>query len=481
MAPHRLHLLVGVLIWTVLGGCADSADAPSDARREDRPLQPLVYTEDPDHSPKAATARDRRLLRELVHVSDRDGSWGKLEANPGEGAAPLESPEKLGRTLYRALVRQRDAAWDHLFVPPRNYASLVRIDLEKARRFVDDKQADARPARRAFHIDKPSEAPKQGLTSIFTFEGLELGKGRKLDGDRADEEDEQVAQHWDNTLRLGLADGDVVFRVRIPKILRIHLPGSKNADRIRLGVASDLRLGPRLRVFLEAGMHLKPALLRSFDYPIPLEVGNYWRYSRRMAGTDRGSEKPSPEETSPAGQTEDQVSEKLGASGVTVRVESVDRYGTRRLVHLRFVYNDADLTRRDEFWLITPRRIFDCPRPCRRQIEDLEWLLGYLRRQTPIMQFPISRASSWGGGSGEPIFQVQDQWHEIEVPGGTFFGTLAIEGLGPLDDRVPFHRIRGATRYFAPGKGIVKRTYRIGGRDSDTIVESLVDYRIMAR
>jgi len=469
--------LLSAILWWAASGCSEAPDSEDPTRRNDRPLQPLVYTEDPDHSPEAAAVRDRRLLRELVHVSDREGDWGQLDSDSGRDAASLDSPEALGRTVYRALIEQRDGAWDHLFVPPRDYASLVRIELEKARRFVDDKQADARGARRAFEIAKPSEAPRGGPSSIFTFEGLELGKGRTLNGDPADQEDEQVAQHWDNTLRIGLADGSIVFELTIPKILRIHLPGSDDAQ-MRLGVASDLRLGSRLRVFLKAGMHLKPALLRSFDYPIPLEVGNYWRYSRRLAGTEDAA--PQPETEAPEDPVR-QLPETLGASGVTMRVDSVDRYGTWRLVHLKFVYNDADLTRRDEFWLITPRRIYDCPRPCRRNIEDLEWLLGYLRRQTALVRFPISRGDTWGNTGGQPVFRVADRWHEIDVPGGTFFGTLAIEGLGPLADRVPFHRIRSATRYFSPGKGIVKRTYQIDGSPSETIVESLVDYRIMPR
>lgn len=493
MFQSRSHLFGGLLICACACaaiGCSDSTDETTDERTSRRPLQPLVYTEDPDHSPEAAAVRDRRLLRELLHVSDTDGSWGQLESTPDDNRTDLDSPEALGRAIYRALVEQDDGAWDHLFVPPGPYSSLVRIELKKARRFVDDQQADARRARRAFQIDKRSEAPGQGLDSIFTFEGLTLGEGRSLDGDVVDDEDERVAQHWDNTLHLGLAGDDVEFELRIRKILRIHQPGSTSDEEVRLGVASDIQLGPRLEVFLEAGMHLKPSLLRSFDYPIPLEVGNYWRYARRIADSDASPPSDSSDASDSADASEDaptarntddgQISDKLGASGVTMRVESVDRYGSRRLVHLRFVYNDADLTRRDEYWLITPRRIFDCPRPCRRRIEDLSWLLGYLRRQTPILRFPLGRGDSWGGEAGS-AFRVDSSWYEIDVPGGTFFGTLAIDGLGPLRDRVPFHRLRRATRYVSPGKGIVKRIYGIRGSESDRIIESLVDYRIMPR
>jgi hypothetical protein len=430
-----------------------------------------VYTEEPDHSPEAAAVRDRRLMRQLLDGSDKSGSWGHLGDNESrdENLPKLHSAENLGRVAYRAVVGQSDRHWDHLFVDPNHYASLVNVELEQARRYVDNKQARARETARQFQVDKPSEAPSDGLESLFEFKRLELGDGRTLQGDVVGENEEAaIAQHWNNRLVLGLADSDVEFHLAIRKILRTPVPGT---DRRRIGVASDIDIGRRLRQFLEAGMHLKPAILDSYAYPFPLEVGNYWRYARKLADNEQTASEDSSDALQPG-----QLPDALHASRVTLRVESVDRYDTRRLVHLRFIYNDADLTRRNEFWLVTPRQIFFCPRPCRRNIDDLDWTLRYLQRQTPLLHFPLSRGDQWGS-----TFAIRDEWRNFELPGGSFFGTLAIDGVGPLDDRLPFHRLREATRYFAPSKGVVKRRYRVGTRETHTIVESLVDYRIMPR
>ena len=444
---------------------ADRSESPDP--REDAPLQPLVYTEDPDHTPEAAAVRERRLMRRLLEGAGRDGSnWGALDSHPRRGLPELGSAEKLGRVLFEAFVEHDDRRWDHLFINPRDYAALVQIDLEKARKFVDGKQADAREARRAMRAENPSEAPRGGLSSIFSFRRLELGEGRTLQGPVA-EEDEVVAQHWDNRLYFGHAEADVEFMLRIPKIIRIHRSGNESKPKVRLGVTSDIELGPRLRVFLRAGLHLKPELLRSFEYPLPLAVGNYWRYRRRLSGADSKPGRALPE--------------RLKASHVTMRVQSVDRYTTRRLVHLRFAYNDADLTRSEEFWLTTPRRIYDCPRPCRRHVDDLAWLLGYLRRQTPIFKFPLQRSQSWGSAREGSRFEVAEEWENVEVPAGSFFGTLRLEGAGALRKRVPFHRVEKVTRYFAPSKGVVRRRYRFGPDERDAVVEELVDYRIMSR
>jgi hypothetical protein len=483
-----LHLVGLVLLAALTAGvgCADDTPEPAADDPQLRPLRPLVYTEDPEQTARAVAARERRLMRQLLEGSNTDGSsWGSLESNAGGGLPELDSAEHLGRLAFRALVDREDRAWDYIFVTPRDYAALVNLDLEKARRFVDNQQADARSARRYFEIDKPSEAPRGGLTSVFTFESLELGKGRTLGGSVADD-DEVVAQHWNNILKLGLADGETTFELRIRKILRIHLPGGPDDEqtKTRLGIASEISIGRRLRVFLEAGMHLKPELLRSSVYPFPLEVGNYWRYRRRPA--DRPEKADT--EADPTGQPggPDRKPAGLKASEVTQRVTSVDRYNTRRLVSLQFAYNDANLTQRREHWLVTPRRIFRCPRPCRRHIEDLDWLLSYLGRQTALFEFPLERGSAWG----EPVypsrqqeaFRVDAKWRSIEVPAGSFYGTLVLRGIGPLGDRVPFHRVQRLTRMFAPGKGVVRRRYRRSWSDeADTIVESLVDYRLMSR
>ncbi len=466
---------MAVALVVGMGACAESTEPTEpdrSAEARDRPLRPLVYTEDPDHSPEAAAVRDRRLMRQLLEGSDETGSWGELDEPAREGLPALRSAEKLGSVIYRALIEQSDRHWDHLFVPPGAYASLVEIDPEKARRHLDDKQAAAREARRAFEIAKPSEAPSDGLESLFSFERLELGDGRTLQGNVVDGDEQSPVQHWNNRLVVGLADSDVEFHLEIRKILRTPAPGADDPEEAtRLGVASEIDVGSRLETFLAAGMHLKPSLLRGYAFPFPLEVGNYWRYARHLADEKAPDRESTGDENRPA-----DLPDALHASRVTMRVEGIERYGARRLVHLRFIYNDADLTRRSEYWLATPRRIYLCRRPCRRHVEDLEWLLRHLRGQTPIFRFPLARDESW-----QSTFSVDGEWHSVDVPGGSFFGTFALDGLGPLEARIPFHRPARLTRFFAPSKGVVRRRYRLDRREPTTLVESLVDYRIMPR
>lgn len=408
--------------------------------------------------------RERRLLRELLYGAERRGRWGALESDTSRELSDLTTPEQLGRAIFEGLLGD-DARWNHVFVPPRDYARLVRVELDRAGEFVDRRQADALEARRAFDIERISEAPRGGLERLFTFESLELGRGRTLDGAFADD-DQRVAQHWDNTLTIGLADADVSFDLNIPKILR--LPRNGTTDDAWLRVASDLHVGHRLHAFLRAGLHLKPTLLEGTDYPIPLEVGNYWRYRRRVFD-DSGTRQTTGELAEP--------------DRTTLKVVSVDRYGTRRLVELRFSYNAPDWSNRDEHWLLTPHRIYPCSRPCRRRVDDLDWLLGYMGRTTPIARFPLERGASWGGDSKEhPTFRTSKTWGEVETPAGRFFGVVTLEGVGALGSRGPRLHVRHLARDLLPGKGIVRRTYHGQYRGSShRIVESLVDYRILPK
>jgi len=426
-------------------------------------------------------------MRELLAGADA-GGWGRMRSESAESASLPTSPKQLGRTLYRGLVEGSDTDWESAFVAPKHYASLVEVSLERARKFADDKQGAAEAARESFAVDHPSEAPANGLSSIFALEQLKLGEGRDLEGDVAGE-NEPVVQYWDNRLELSLKGDDVVFEVRIPKIVRIpgrDEPEAPPGEALQLGVASTLRIGPRLRVFLETGMHLKPELLRTSDYPIPLSVGNFWRYARTPAervesGDTSASEKTA--DSSPPTDPQPPEPGPLEATSVTVKVRAVDRYGTRRLVELRWMFNDADLTRTTEHWLVTPRDIFLCPRPCRRRVDDLGWLLGFLRRQTPIFRFPLGRGRSWGAasGGGDPTFSIEESWRNLDLPAGSFFGVFEIRGTGPLDSRVPFRAIGSLRRSVAPGTGVVRRRYRTASGAPPVVDEVLADYRLMTR
>jgi hypothetical protein len=427
-------------------------------------------------------------MRQLLEGANaEDEEWGTLESERPDDVSTPHTPKQLARALYSGIVEQRDVDWERAFVSAGRYASLVEVPLDKARNFVDGKQGEAEETRGQFAIENPSEAPSKGLSSIFELEGLELGEGRTLDGDLAGD-GETVTQYWDNRLRLSMADEDVAFHLKVPKILRIPRR-SDEADGepgvAQLGIASKLRIGPRLRVFLETGMHLKPELLRSFEYPIPLAVGNFWRYARTTPGEGpRGTDPAQMDnESRSSDDSERNAAVPFEASRVTVKVRSIDRYGTRRLVDLQWLYNAADLTQRTEHWLATPRRIYVCPRPCRRHIDDLSWILSYLRRQTPVVRFPLARNSQWGTSSadGDTAFTVAENWQNLELPAGSFFGVFEVRGTGPLRSRIPFQQVRSLRRFVAPGTGIVRRRYGVASDQTPTVIESLTDYRLMTR
>lgn len=273
----------------VLAACnSDTAEEPTSDRAEAlAPLQPLIYTEHPNVDPEAVAVRERRLMRQLVEGADESGNWGSLHDRQRQDLPRISEADVLGRTIFKALVERDHALWDRVFVAPVDYARMVHVDLDKAREYVDGVQARSQDLWINFDIEHASESPEGGLRSVFEYRGLELGEGRTLDGPVA-EDDEYVAQHWGNKLRIGLVDSDVEFSVTIRKILRAPNSVRGGSEPI-LGVASEMSGESRFDVFLGAGLHLKPELMETHDYPIPLKVGNFWRYRRRLSDSEEAS------------------------------------------------------------------------------------------------------------------------------------------------------------------------------------------------
>lgn len=469
--------------------CSDS-DTPARPRhaREVVPLQPLIYTERPDLSAEAAAVRERRLMRQLLEGSNAAGSWGKLDEQAAAKRPDLSSADQLGRAMFDALVDRDEALWDGLFVAPADYAGMVRLELDQARKFVDDVQGKSRTTWRSFESGRPSEAPEGGLGSLLAFDGLELGEGRTVAGPVA-EDDEPVAQYWGNILRLRLKGTDVYFELRISKILRIAHPRA-HPNQPALGLASPVQMSPQLEVYLRAGLHLKPQLLETREYAYPLAVGNFWRYRRSLADAHK-ADGESEADAALLDEAEPQPGVAPAAAGLAatealLEVTSVDRYGSWRLVTLRRSYNDEKLTTVNLHWLVLPRRIYRCSRICRVHVDDLDWLLRYLDRQTPIYRFPLGLEDGWGGGGetagAEAVFRVGEDWHDVEVPAGAYMNTVAITGTGPLDASDPMYRGHRQTRYFAHGRGVVQRVLEpVGADDQPAIIERLVESRIMPR
>ncbi|MFU8803814.1 MAG: hypothetical protein ACNA8W_08415, partial [Bradymonadaceae bacterium] len=379
-------------------------------------------------------------------------------------------------TIFEALLEQSDELWEHVFVPPVDYASLVHVDLERAEEFVDVQIGKSLPTWHLFDVTDSSETPDGGLGSIFSFEEIQLGQGRTVDGPIAGEDD-VIVQHWGNVVSLRFLDTELIFELTIPRIFLLddrEKPGTK-----KYVVASEIGVDHRLNTLLQIGLHLKSQLLRSREYPYPLKVGNFWRYRRYNAATG------TPESFDPLDAPFGEGAEGLDGNEVILEVDAVERYGAYRLVRLNRRYNDQNLSRFEEHWLLTARRIYICSRACvtRARNQDLGWLLEYATHQVPIYRFPPSQGAAWGAGgrtTDSGIFAIDEERHDVETSAGNFPATLAVQGRGPLGDFDPHYRTQ-QTRFFSPGKGVVRRVLYSQDQTGKSmeIVEEIVEYRII--
>lgn len=481
-SSNRAHIIRGayrrrgaaLLLLMVLAagaGCADSEPTPAAV-----PLRPLVYTEHPDLTPEGASVREGRLLRQLRQGAELSGGWGRLEAEGAREMPLISEGEALGEAIFEALTTRDEALWDHLFIAPESYAQLVNVSPEKAHEFVDVQMGGALQTWEIFTPTRSSEGADGGLGELLVLEGLELGEGRTVNGPVA-REDERVVQHWGNVLRLRYAEADVVFELRISRIFRV--PSPQDPTREVLVLASPVEADRRLRTLVALGLHLKPELLRSREYPFPLKEGNFWRFRRYNRAL--GQEEVDPLDIAMGGQA---AAGTPRSPEVVMEVLGVEQYGTWRLVHVMRSYEDADFTRAHERWVLTPRRIYVCDTRCQARIDDLSYLLEYFEYQVPIFSFPLEPGQGWGRaglGVEEGTFAVDASWHNVETPAGGFVGTYAIEGTGPLTQSSPYFRLPGQRRYFAPGRGVVRRELREPDARGNLIevVEDLVEYRIM--
>ena len=444
------------------------------------PLQPLIYTELPDLTPAAAAVRERRLLRELLHGKEKGKEWGRLQHRENLPAPTNE--QELGQLLADALIERDEAKWDHAFVSPASYAGMVRVDLEDARKFVDELQGSSMPTWRMFDIEHASEAPEGGLASILEFHSLELGSGRTVAGKIA-KKDQLVEQHWGNILTLKLkGKEEVLFELRIPKILRVSDRRKLATGEALLVVASEVDASRRLETFFDAGLHLKAELLRSQEYPYPLSVGNFWRYRRFVKG--KAIAERDPLDVAPSEELD--TSATFAATDVLLEVLGIERYGSLRLVKYRISYNDTELTTRERNWLVTPRRMYDCGRNCSKHVTDLGWLLDHMSRDTPRYHFPLVWGEGWGEeGKQHPFdkapIRVLPEHEEIEVPAGTFSSVVVVESPRGTILRDPFITVTSGRRLFVPGKGIVRLELTGTNPRGErlTLIEELAESRIM--
>lgn len=475
MTPRAKSVFVGglvVMLFLLVSACSQDPDGSSN---DERPLQPLIYTEYPDLTPEGAAVREHRLARQFLGLSH--GQDELLEEGPEEPLPPLSEPQELGQAIVRALVGRQDALFEHTFVSPSAYAALVHVNLSEAAEFVDNQIGRSLPLWELFSRTHSSEMSAGGFSELLEFEEIELGRGRTIDGGIA-REGQEIVQYWGNRVVVAHVDSQVRFELRIPRIFRVPQANIDDEVSYAFYVASEIEADLGLRTFFEAGLHLKPQLMRPQEYPFPLEVGNFWRYLRYDA--QRGVV-----DEDPLDRRIDEVREGLAATEVIIEVRQVSQYGPIRLVHLMKSYDDSRYTRVQEWWIATPRRIYACTQNCRNNVENLQWLIDYFQNQAPIFKFPLRLGDGWSSGGRpaeeNPIFVVEEDWQQVETPAGVFPGSFRISGRGPLGTWDRYLNDADVVRIFAPGRGVVRRELRTTEANGNAIdvVEELVEYRII--
>ena len=384
---------------------------------------------------------DEPPMRPLVYTELPPSEAAKITEKP-ESALNLVA-EDLGYGIFHALIDHDRSSYESMFISAPQLASLVHADLESSERQTKDILNKSELMWTLFVPSLIAEEPIGGLSSRLRLSEFRLGKGRNLAGKTVAQEDEEIVQHWGNELRIELIGSDKVFVIRIPKIVKTPMGWR---------IAAPIEMDKTLQLFLEAGMHLKSDLLTSEHYPMPLEVGNFWKY-RVEKGMDAAAVVPAETESEqPAAKPQD----------VTVNdtiTDIIHREGYW-IISFEHTYSDPNTqTEGPEIthfsWLATPRRIYPCKRDCKNNADNIGYLLGYLLHQTPVYIFPMEVGKRWSqAGQRENIYKYEVRaLHDepVVVPSGSF--TQVYEIFGSIEEG-------RESRFFVPGIGVVMRTVR---------------------
>lgn len=442
-----MRWLLLVVLLTVTTACP-----PSEPHGEP-PLRPLVYTESPH-------GQSRPLIPGYEEwAGDVDPTAFPLDTEPTVDftfpparTRDLTTPEGLASALFQALESLDQSELDELLISAEDYAQIAHTGSDTAASHAAELRAQTGELMQSFRGELLSEQREGGLGSMLVFESASEGSYRLVTGARATVPEEAIMV-WGAELRMRRTDSDLVFRIRIPKLLK--LPSGE------WRIAEVPELGGRLEMFLAMGFHLSPVLLAFEHYPLPLHTANYWTYQVRSIP------RLSPSEMGDVGHEADETLDRY--RDVVLSRQEYDGYA---LVRLRREYL-SDQERRDETvsYLLTARRMFLCNRDCRRNVENIDWLLSHFSNAvTPELVFPLLPNMSWRRGGRPDLDGDYRTWSEYEssnVPAGHFDRTVRVMNSA---------RSGRTHRFLASGIGVV--LVRIDGA-TDTVFHELVDYRII--
>ena len=439
-------LCFGLALSTVLMGC------PPSEPNFDPPLRPLIYTTSPQGEP-APHIDGYEMWEGETDPTAYPGMDARRvsEATPSPDVTNLTDPQAVGHVIFRAFAAQRRELLDPLLIGAEEYARAARAGPDTSARHVAEMHAQLDEVWGTFHGTTPSEQRPGGLGAQLGVEQVDVGSYRMVSGERAQEpEDAEMILGLVIVMRLG--ETDLLLRIRVPKLLRTE------AGEWRIAEAPEL--GGRLQMFLDMGLHLSPALLAFEHYPVPLHTGNYWTYQVRQIP------RLSPDEVAAVEHTADETLPRVRDIVLTR-----DDYNGYSLVRVRREHLSQEERPTQTAYLLTPRRLFRCNRDCRRQIENVDWLLSHLSTSvTPDLVFPLRPGMGWRRGGrldAEGDHFTWSESEEVTVPAGHFENAV----------RILHSSRRGRVhRYHRRGLGTILE--RIDGATTTTFYE-LVDYRII--
>lgn len=435
LVPTSLPL-AGLLAALLVSGCDP---APQGAP----PLRPLLYTEAHGGATDAPPGYESWTpdAGDPVAWPTRFGTRAenvRRSATPHEAA---RSAEALLEGVTRALLEGDEEALSlYLFSADELQASARMRPAGAASEAQNIRDATVGLLRR-LHADRASERIEGGLATQLRIGQTQLGRGRRIDGGASEDPDE-IVLHWSNEVRLHHTRHALSFGLHFRRILR----GSDGIWRLQEAPRPDLGMNQ----FHASGLHLRSDLMAADAFPLPVAEGAFWHYRARL-----------PEEDLDA-----RLQQQRGYRDEVTRVED---YGLYRIVHMQRRHDPPSSRLEPYLWLQTPRGLWHCNWECRRHRENLEWLLTYMRYQTPWLALPLHPMARWGAG-GDPegsTWRVRVPEEAIDVPAGRFLRAYEIARTSASGRD---------SRWLAPGIGIILRESTEPGEAS---VYELMHYRIL--
>lgn len=433
----------------VLALCASLAGCRKPASTTEPPLRPLLYTE-PIASDEPLPGDEMWTRPDLDPVA-WPTAWGTHSAahmpRP-RGPAATSNAEQLLVDVVDALLTNDDARFLAHVLDAEGLRDAARMGQDAARVRAAELADEAEETLARFDPGPAAAARPGGLGALLEPTQVVAGRPRLVDGQLV-EDPADAELRWGSEVTLQLVGHDQTFTVRFPQLLR-------RADGTwALGAAPTV--DARFATWRRLGMDRKPELMDAEHAAWPLTAGSYWHYRVRQ----------------PTADALDEDGEQYGVltdDGYRDEVVDVSRWDGWRLVRLRRLFDDPSRSSESPALLVTPLHVYDCPRDCIRNADDVGWILAWSERRTPLLVDGVEAGRSWGAGGTDVrnnVYRSSPDPEEAAVPAGTFRTAVEISRSTPGGREA---------RYFAHGIGVVM-TRQVAG--ITTTVEELVDYRIL--